>query len=244
MISSRSNRRGFSLMETVIAIGVLAVLLSAFLAVFGPATAGIRRAMNVQEADRLASSVERELVNLRDGQTSSAIITGFDKAFTWIENSMNKSDTVLVYQYRGNPDQLRTDGTLEPYKQTNGTAGKDYILQSGVRLRSDTELEKDLEAVEGRVYAVKTNQLVFENGELVPSKQAKIEDPSPNNEPAGSTPPNGPGASGRYPEAVIAFSAEFYALPTNSYAYVKAGGRFDPEKLNSPVFVRNLAVRR
>ncbi len=40
-------------MESVIAIGIVAILLTTFLAVFGPATQGIRRALSVQEADRL-----------------------------------------------------------------------------------------------------------------------------------------------------------------------------------------------
>jgi prepilin-type N-terminal cleavage/methylation domain-containing protein len=76
-------RRGFTLMETVIAIGVLALLLTAFLAVFGPATTGLRKAISVQEADRLAAALERELVTLRPG-TSSDYKTGFDKAYQWI----------------------------------------------------------------------------------------------------------------------------------------------------------------
>ena len=49
-------------METVIAIGVLAVLLTGFMIVFAPAAAGIRKSINVQEADRLASTLEQELV--------------------------------------------------------------------------------------------------------------------------------------------------------------------------------------
>jgi len=58
--STNTFRRGFTLMETVIAIGVLAVLLTAFMAVFGPATRGVRRSINVQEADRLAATLEKE----------------------------------------------------------------------------------------------------------------------------------------------------------------------------------------
>ena len=61
------NRHGFTLMETVIAIGVVAVLLTTFLAVFGPASAGIRRALSAQEAGRLTNSLERELSSLREG---------------------------------------------------------------------------------------------------------------------------------------------------------------------------------
>ena len=59
------RRRGFTLMETVIAIGVVAVLLTTFLAVFGPAQSTIRRALSAQEAGRLTTSLERELSSLR-----------------------------------------------------------------------------------------------------------------------------------------------------------------------------------
>ena len=57
----RTGRRGFTLMETVIAIGVVAVLLTTFLAVFGPASSSIRRVLSAQEAGRLTTTLEREL---------------------------------------------------------------------------------------------------------------------------------------------------------------------------------------
>jgi prepilin-type N-terminal cleavage/methylation domain-containing protein len=40
--------RGFTLLETVIAIGVLAVLLTGFIIVFAPAAEGIKKSINVQ----------------------------------------------------------------------------------------------------------------------------------------------------------------------------------------------------
>ncbi len=58
-------------MESVIAIGIVAVLLTTFLAVFGPATQGIRRAISIQEADRLVSALEREMQVLRSDDDDS-----------------------------------------------------------------------------------------------------------------------------------------------------------------------------
>lgn len=246
MTSASSKRQGFTLLETVIAIGVLAVLLTAFLGVFGPATAGIRRAINVQEADRLASTLERELTTLRPGQSSSTLVTGFDKAYQWIEDSMKKAapQVMFIYQYKGNPSNLRPDGTLAPYTTAGGVAGKDYTVVPMVRRRDDAAFADDLAALEGRVFAVKTTQLVFNAGQLTLSTEELIKDPSPNNDPAGTTPPTGTGAAGKYPEAVIAFSAEFYSVSSTAPAYLKTGGKFDPSKLKSPIFTRNLAVRR
>src|SRR5688572_30593589 len=134
--TSSRMRRGFTLMETVIAIGVLALLLTAFLAVFGPATTGLRKAISVQEADRLAAALERELVMLRPGGTED-YKTGFDKAYEWIEKVSSGSETVMLYQYRGQPNSLRQDGTMEPYTAGGGVAGKDFVVQPMVRKRTD-----------------------------------------------------------------------------------------------------------
>jgi prepilin-type N-terminal cleavage/methylation domain-containing protein len=228
--------RGFTLMETVIAIGVLAVLLTAFMAVFGPAAAGIRRAINVQEADRLASTLERELVTLRTGQDAAGVTTGFDKAFEWIKTSHNAADAMFVYQYRGNPDSQRPDGTLQPVPNRDGVPGKDYIVQPMVRRLSDTTFLEDMTGLEGSVFLVKTTQLVFENGELVAGTPGQIVGPKDGTASASAQ---------EYPEAVIAFSASFFSLPANNAAYFTGAAfkdRFDG--MSSPVFTRNLAVRR
>lgn len=246
MTSSSSKPKGFTLLETVIAIGVLAVLLTAFLGVFGPATAGIRRAINVLEADRLASTLERELTTLRTGQSSASIVTGFDKAYQWIQDSMKRTspDVMFVYQYKGNPNNLRPDGTLTPYTTVGGVAGRDYTVIPMVRRRDDGLFLEDLAALEGRVFAVKTTQLVFNGGQLTLSTDEVIKDPSPGNDPAGTVLPTGSSAAGRYPEAVIAFSAEFYSVASTAPAFLKTGGKFDSSKLRTPIFTRNLAVRR
>ena len=86
---SSFRKCGFTLIETVIAIGVLAVLLTGFIIVFAPAAAGIKNSVNLQAADRLASTLEQELVTLRKGQKDDddkEFATGFDKAFDWIKN--------------------------------------------------------------------------------------------------------------------------------------------------------------
>lgn len=225
-------------METVIAIGVLALLLTAFLAVFGPATTGIRKAISVQEADRLAAALERELVTLRPG-AAQTYKTGFDKAYQWIEQVSTGSETVLLYQYRGTPNSLRPDGTMEPYTQGGGVAGKDFIVQPMVRQRSDSLLLDDLKALDGRIFAAKLTQLEFDSGQLRKRQGGGI-NPDPNNtgESLGGT------GSDAYVEAVIAFAAEFFIVPNSDPNYVGPGGRFDPNNLTKPVFTRNLAVRR
>lgn len=243
---TQRKKSGFTLMETVIAIGVLAVMLTAFMAVFGPATRGIRRAINVQEADRLTSTLEKELATNRpsSGAGGAEAITAFHKAYEWIEKSHESTDVVLAYQYRGDPNALRTDGTMKPYTGRNGSAGKDFIVQPMFRRRSDALFTEDLSALEGRVFYVKMTQLVFDgaNGLKLGTAGTITIPPQPPN----SVALTGTGADA-FPEAVIPFTADFYEIQTTDPNYLKTGGKFnpnDPKRSPKPMFSRNLAVRR
>lgn len=255
--NSSLRKRGFTLLETVIAIGVLAVLLTGFMIVFAPAAAGIRKSINVQEADRLASTLEQELVTLRTGQGNADIRTGFDKAFFTIRDSTgaisgtdagDPSKAVLVYQYRGNLSSVRSDGTPNPVIDIRGKVpGRDYVVQSMMRTRGDTNFIEDIKALEGSIYVVKCVQLVFSGAGLEPAKErGKIFNPKPI---VGTDPNYKPGPFDKpddYPEAVIAFTADFYSLPSRAEGYFTSPNGFNKAygSTKSPVFSRNLAVRR
>ena len=234
--SSISRRHGFTLLETVIAIGVLAVLLTGFMVVFAPAADGIRKSINVQQADRMASALEQELVTLRNKDFP----TGFNKAFDWIQKSnvAVPTDALLVYQYRGKISSLRTDDntpTPEPVLKDK-LPGQDYVVVPMVRRKSDPKLAEDLAAVEGAVYLVKCTQLIFSGGQLIAGTVGAIKDPK-----GGAV----TASAEVYPEAVIAFSAEFHMLPAKTASYI-SGSAFTTKfgNVKNPVFTRNLAVRR
>ena len=243
--SQRQPRsEGFTLMETVIAIGVLAVLLTGFIAVFTPAAQGIRRSISSQQADRLATVLELELVTPRSGQapaTNQSVpttaITGFQKAFTWIREGNTPANAIFVYQYRGNPAALRSDGTPTPLPTITGQPGKNYVVFSMARRANETtELAADLRAVEGAVFYVIPTQLIYSANGMVPGTAGSIKDPR-----TGSLVTS----ISAYGDAVIAFSAEFYSIPSKSAAYIQGpqfATRFTTAK--RPVFTRNLAVRR
>jgi prepilin-type N-terminal cleavage/methylation domain-containing protein len=237
------EKTGFTLLETVIAIGVLAVLLTGFLVVFGPATAGIRKSINIEEADRLASTVEQELVTLRGTQEVIDYSVGFNKAYAWIRDSGQAGNAILVYQYRaaiGNTP-LRNDQTPAPVVSIQGLqVGKDYTVMPMVRrvnAASLAELNQDLSAVEGPVFVVKCTQLIFKNGVITVGTPGKIVDPK------GVGPD---GTSGNdYPDAVIAFTADFFLMPNNTAAYFSSPVfTTNFTNLKTPVFSRNLAVHR
>jgi prepilin-type N-terminal cleavage/methylation domain-containing protein len=236
-----SRHRGFTLIETVIAIGVLAVLLTGFMVVFAPAAEGIRKSINVQQADRLASTLEQELVTLREGQKTADIKTGFDKSYDWIKKSNAAADALMVYQFRGEiGGTLRSDGTPNPVSSIKGKiSGKDYSVISMVRRKSDAEFNNDLTALEGAVYLVKCTQLVFDTAG---TGGLKLGTPGTIIDPKGSAASSNADA---YPEAVIAFSAEFFMMPAKTESYF-SGSAFTTKFPNfkNPVFTRNLAVRR
>lgn len=230
-----SKRAGFTLVETVLAVGIIAMMITVFFAMFEFGTNGVRQAIDLQEADRLAYAFEMELTTLR-GNEGSGVSTGFDKAFNWIrDSSPGGGKVVVVYQYRGDPSKSpRSDGTLTPYKAAGGVAGRDFMVQTVVRRQDDALLKDDLDipSLQGRVYAVLTTQLVFKNGGLARGTPGMIQDPKTGA--ATATPDT-------YPEAAIAFAAEFFAMPNSTYNDVS---NLVSTKLTRKVFTRNMAVRR
>lgn len=254
-------------METVIAIGVLSVLLTGFLIVFIPAADGIKKSISAQDADRLVAAIEQELVTTRPGATPTTnTLTGFDRARARIKYSTgpiisnqdqyaatNTQDALLAYQYRGDPSNPRaSDRSPAPVKATTGKAGDGYVLVPMMRRKSNADFLLDLPAVEGPVFLVKCVQMVHvpdANGQFAlqplpapaPSNKTrgKIYDPSPNSADTEI------GDSDNYPDAVIAFAAEFYPCPSKAEGFF-SGNAFQSfhQRAVKPTFTRNLAIRR
>lgn len=231
--------RGFTLMETVIAILVLAVLLTGFLTVFTPAAQGIRRSISSQQADRLNATLQKDMSTLRIGEAvdDPDINTGFDKAFTWIQEGIEPDKAIFVYQYRGDKAlSPRADGTMQPMGRIDGKPGIDYMTQTAARRIDDPLLLDDIRAIVGPLFYVKPTQLVYENNELVLGIPGQISNPD------GGAIADTPNA---YTDAVLTFSAAFFISPSVSDAYL-SGPAFTKkfESPSKPIFIRNLAVRR
>ncbi len=244
------RRRGFTLVETIIAMGIITIMITAFLAAFGPAVQGIRKSISAKEANRLASTLEHEMSVLRAGSSFS---TSFEKSYDWIKGSggTTRNDIVLMYQYRGDVSNANPDGTLTPYTGTDGLPGQDYVVQSVVRRLGDSLVQNELapKVVEGRVFYVRMHQLIFTGGELGLTDEAdfdKIIDPT--EDAAGDR--DTTTSHTNYPEAVIAFQAEFYVLKSSIFSYANNFSLDDdnndghPDALGKPIFTRNMAVRR
>lgn len=233
----RTERNGFTLVETVIAIGILTVLLTGFLAVFGPAARTIRKTLSIDEASRLQDTLVLELTTLRDGEEINRYQGDtFLKAIDWIANSEEAGETILIYKYRALPGQQRPDGSLAPAGRQLGISNQDFIVEPRVRRVSDPLLAEDLQSLEGRVFFVKLRQMIFQQGGVQRSeRRGEIVDPYQ----PGIDFSNNPLA---YPEAVVLFEAEYYSLPSATLTYLQTA--FNPDNFNRPIFVRNLSVRR
>ena len=87
---SFNKNPGFTLVEVAIAIGMMAVMISSFMVVFGPSIKGIDKSLSAKEADRLTNALELELNVLRNGEKYrhyDKFATSFEKAFWWIKQS-------------------------------------------------------------------------------------------------------------------------------------------------------------
>lgn len=235
-------RSGFSLIETVIAIGVLAVLLTGFMIVFAPAAAGIRKSLNSQDAARLVATLEEELITLRGPTEVNDYATGFHKAFEFIRESGGSSpdDAILIYKYRGSLTAApRADGTPEPVEVVGDQVpGVDYVVRNMMRRKGDPEFFEDLPSVEGQVYMVRCTQLIMDAADdrLVLATPGQIAN--------ADAPTTAVATADEYEHAVITFVADFYACPGKAEAYFN--GAFSELFATDakPMFSRNLAARR
>ncbi len=252
--SRRMNRirKGFSIVEVAIAMGVVTLLLTTFLGVFGPAQKNIQRALSTKDANRMKDTLSKEMSILR---SSDSYTNSFEKAFRMIEGSHDSTKAVLMYQYKANPVDDDNDGILPAYTGTDGIQGRDYIIQTAVRTLGvdDTKINAELsaEVVDGVVFAVRMTQLVkdpdstdaklilsaWNNGQTGESFELK----------QGITNPDEPGVPitnpADFPKAVVAFRAEFFRLKSNNAQYISSGA-WNFENIGNAVTEVNMAVRR
>jgi prepilin-type N-terminal cleavage/methylation domain-containing protein len=233
-----SIKQGFTLVETLVAVLIVALVLTAFIVVFAPAAAGIRKSLDVQEANRIASTLEQELASLRPNAGSADMKTGFQQAFDMIKRSNESGEAILIYQYRASLANRRQDQTPVPVPRVDSKeVGKDYMVQTMVRRYSDPYFKEDLTALEGNVFYVKCNQLVFNDDEMVQStSKGAIVNPKNSSQEIAS--------AYDYPEALIAFSAEFYMASSRAESYFLNKFTKDFASARKPIFIRNLSVRR
>ena len=161
--------RGFTLMETLLAIALVGVLLSIFLTVFVPARGLVRQALTRQESERITGILRAELSMLRademadSGATSSSenqYLSTFDKGFHWLRKTSQPSSAIVVFSYRADLSKpVRKDGTYPAVPAGKSVPGKDVQLVSIACPMDDPVHRDDIRDAVGPVFLVKMTQL-------------------------------------------------------------------------------------
>ena len=164
------NRKGFTLMETVIAIGIIGVLLVVFVSLFVPAKRIVRTALAQQSRERIINTLKTEMDIVRsheqapsDAKQSSEgkYTSAFDKAFYWIRKTKSPSTAIAIFSYRGDLSQpRRNDGSLRPVTGQKDIPGQNSMLVNTACLMDDTERISDMKYAVGPVFLVKLTQLI------------------------------------------------------------------------------------
>ncbi len=251
--------KGFTLTETVLAIGIVGVLLVVFVAMFFPARKSVQAALTIQESDRIVKTLTSELNIVRPDERAASNVristrnkytSTFDKAFYWMQNTAQPSTTILVYNYRGNLDKpLREDGTYQPAPNGIGIPGTSTVLVPACTLVGNKLRWEDFRATVGPVFAVRMTQLVVEQRGtqfqyMLNAKPGVISNPYDYkrviNKPEDYVYETN---NKRFPAwgAEVMYFAEFFQL--NSPSPERMGG-MKWEQLKNPVFSRNLVFRR
>jgi len=247
------NYQGFSLVEVIIALGIVGLLLTGFFGVFGSAQRNISRAISVKEANILKGALETEMSILRSiDEENNGYTTSFQKAFDMVYSSPDPNLTTLVYQYKAAPSSVES-GILPAYNSEGGIAGQDFITQIAIRKlgakATEGLLRDELEpgVVVGNVYAVKMRQLFpsetdFNILELQPEAE-KEDEPVPLIYFTQDLTRTSTTSSDSFGDPHLIFQAEFFQLPSNSSSFVLDGG-WDFSSMGAPVARINAAIRR
>ncbi len=162
--------RGFTLMETLLAVALVGVLISIFLTVFLPARGMVRNAITRQQSERITGILRTEMSTLRDDETaqsaqkhssSSKYICAFDKAFYWLQKSSSPSTSIVIFSYRADTSKSRrADGSYPAVPAARSVPGLNSQLVTMACPMDDPIHKNDIKDAVGDVFLVKMTQLV------------------------------------------------------------------------------------
>lgn len=239
--------RGFTLMETLLAIALVGVLLSIFLTVFVPARGLVRQALTRQESERITGILRAELSMLRadeiadknaNSSSENQYLSTFDKGFYWLKKTARPSSAIVVFSYRADLSKpARKDGTYPAVPAGKSVPGKNVQLVSIACPMDDPVHRDDIRDAVGPVFLVKMTQLELKSdGEYrmvnTPGVVSKAVSPENYVSQAGQRDAWG---------GALFCRADFYHMSPPNPARYK--GR-NWNKLGRPLFSANLSFRR
>lgn len=247
LLSSTGRKGGFTLMETLLAIGLVGVLLSMFLTVFVPARGMVQQALNRQEAERIAGILRAEMSILRpdeqasEGATAASdgqFLSPFDKGFFWLQHSRTPANAIVVYSYRADTTKnQRADGTYPTVPASRNVPGQGNQLVSIACPLNDPLHKDQIKDAVGPVFLVKMTQIVDAGGgkfELAGNPGSINGANSPDKYVSSPDDKNPWGG-------VVIYRADFYHMsPPNPARYKGKSWK----RLGRPMFSVNLSFRR
>jgi len=249
---------GFSIIEVVIAIGIVAILLTGVLAVMTPAQRSISNNLDKRNVKLIKDTLQRELTILRVNQTMD-YDSVFEKNVAWMLDSDfagrttgkgNKNQLILIYSYRGDLSTTpHADGTLMPYTKSSGTHGKDFIIQTVCRNAGDTNslysTEIHSNTIEGNIYAVRMRQMIINPQgqlELTERIDSKFKDQLVESNKNGGYTIRTDDLD-NYTAAALTVQVDFYILPSNNKELIEHGD-WSWDTLKKPALTFHMGLSR
>lgn len=239
--------RGFTLMETLLAVALVGVLLSIFLTVFVPARGMVRQALTKQESERITGVLRAEMSTLRPNEEAAAgatksdaktFLTPFDKSFHWLMRSKNPSTAIVIYSYRADTSKpLRADGSYPAIPASKSVPGKNSQLVCMACPMNDPLHRNEIKDAVGPVFVVRMTQLEQKaGGEFKPVGSPGVIASAGSPESFVSS-PNDKDAWG----GVVFYRADFFLMsPPNPARYKNKSWR----ALGRPLFSANMSFHR
>lgn len=208
---ANSCAKGFTLIECVIAIGLVGLLLAGVVAVLAPAADDIDEAIVRSESSRILGTLEATMTHYNSQSSydvAQTYASGFDKVLHWVNNSDVKETAILVYNYHASVEDTDANGYLDPININSGsvTPGIDYTTVCMARRLNDPQIQNELVegVVQGKVFLVKFKAYTVSGKNIIL-----------------------PAASSSYGGAVeqegsIITQAEIYRLPHREYAKINS----------------------
>jgi len=240
-------RRGFTIMTTLLAIGVIAVLMSIFMLVFVPARDLVRASLAKGDIDRVSAILRSEMTTLRKNEhanksattsSSKQYISGFDKAFYWFLRSKKPGTSIVVFSYRADLSKTpRIDGSYPPVDAAKNVPASHSELVTMACPMDEKMHAKAIRNAVGAVFVVKMTQCIQkEDGEFILFKKPGIITESGRPESYVSSPSAKQGFG-----SVVFYRADFYILKPSDPSRYK---RVSWAKMGHPAFSVNLSFAR
>ncbi len=242
----KGRLKGFTLMETLLAVALVGLLVSIFLTVFVPARGMVQQALTKQESERITGILRAELATLHPHEQASAnqkqstgnkYLSTFDKGFYWLLKSKRPNSSIVIFSYRADMSKSpRDDGSYPALPANRAVPGKNSQLVTIACPMNDPIHKNDIKDAVGPVFIVKMTQLLpGRNGEFKLAGQPGTISGASSPESYFST--NEKDAWG----GAIFYRADFYLMsPPNPARY---RGR-SWSKMGRPLFSANLSFRR